>query len=88
MGKWGGLAQGLGIRLFAFGGAYWPLATLAGNYTCQHDTQSSTRLLTLKGRARTRSHSKPCAASAALLCALHGDAAAPCFAPLILHDRI
>ena len=23
----GGLAQGLGIRLFAFGGAYWPLAT-------------------------------------------------------------
>ena len=22
-----GLAQGLGIRLFAFGGAYWPLAT-------------------------------------------------------------
>ena len=24
----GGLAQGLGIRLFAFGGAYWPLATV------------------------------------------------------------
>ena len=28
---WGGgggrLAQGLGIRLFAFGGAYWPFAT-------------------------------------------------------------
>ena len=23
----GGVAQGLGIRLFAFGGAYWPLAT-------------------------------------------------------------
>ena len=23
----GGMAQGLGIRLFAFGGAYWPLAT-------------------------------------------------------------
>ena len=23
----GGLAQGLGMRLFAFGGAYWPLAT-------------------------------------------------------------
>ena len=23
----GALAQGLGIRLFAFGGAYWPLAT-------------------------------------------------------------
>ena len=23
----GGLAQGLGIRLFAFGGTYWPLAT-------------------------------------------------------------
>ena len=23
----GGLAQGLGIRLFAFGGAYWPLTT-------------------------------------------------------------
>ena len=23
----GGLAQGLGIKLFAFGGAYWPLAT-------------------------------------------------------------
>ena len=23
----GGLAQGLGVRLFAFGGAYWPLAT-------------------------------------------------------------
>ena len=23
----GGLAQGLGICLFAFGGAYWPLAT-------------------------------------------------------------
>ena len=23
----GGLAQGLGIGLFAFGGAYWPLAT-------------------------------------------------------------
>ena len=22
-----GVAQGLGIRLFAFGGAYWPLAT-------------------------------------------------------------
>ena len=27
MGGGGGLAQGLGIRLFAFGGAYWPLAT-------------------------------------------------------------
>ena len=26
-GMGGGLAQGLGIRLFAFGGAYWPLAT-------------------------------------------------------------
>ena len=26
-GAGGGLAQGLGIRLFAFGGAYWPLAT-------------------------------------------------------------
>ena len=27
-GGWGGgLAQGLGIRLFAFGGAHWPLAT-------------------------------------------------------------
>ena len=25
--KGGGVAQGLGIRLFAFGGAYWPLAT-------------------------------------------------------------
>ena len=25
--KGGGLAQGLGITLFAFGGAYWPLAT-------------------------------------------------------------
>ena len=24
----GGLAQGLGIYLFAFGGAYWPLAML------------------------------------------------------------
>ena len=24
---WGGLAQGLGICSFAFGGAYWPLAT-------------------------------------------------------------
>ena len=23
----GGLAQGHGFRLFAFGGAYWPLAT-------------------------------------------------------------
>ena len=23
----GGVAQSLGIRLFAFGGAYWPLAT-------------------------------------------------------------
>ena len=23
----GGVAQGLGIRLFAFGAAYWPLAT-------------------------------------------------------------
>ena len=23
----GGLAQGLGIKLFAFGAAYWPLAT-------------------------------------------------------------
>ena len=23
----GGVAQGLGIYLFAFGGAYWPLAT-------------------------------------------------------------
>ena len=27
VGGGGGLAQGLGIRLFAFGGAYWPLAT-------------------------------------------------------------
>ena len=29
LGPWGGggLAQGLGTRLFAFGGAYWPLAT-------------------------------------------------------------
>ena len=26
----GGVAQGLGIRLFAFGGAYWPLATARG----------------------------------------------------------
>ena len=26
-GPGGGLAQGLGIGLFAFGGAYWPLAT-------------------------------------------------------------
>ena len=25
-GRGGGLAQGLGIRLFAFGGAYWPVA--------------------------------------------------------------
>ena len=23
----GGVGQGLGIRLFAFGGAYWPLST-------------------------------------------------------------
>ena len=27
LGEGGGLAQGLGIRLLAFGGAYWPLAT-------------------------------------------------------------
>ena len=26
-GRGGGLAQGLGIRLFTFGGAYWPFAT-------------------------------------------------------------
>ena len=26
-GQGGGWAQGLGIRLFAFGGAYWPLTT-------------------------------------------------------------
>ena len=27
VGGWGGLAQGIGVGLFAFGGAYWPLAT-------------------------------------------------------------
>ena len=27
VGRGGGLAQGLGVRVFAFGGAYWPLAT-------------------------------------------------------------